>query len=79
MKEKVLTILEEFGVLPTAVKDNTHFAKDLGLDSLDKVDLMMRLEQTFGLRIPDEDYSKLSTMKNLMAYLEEEQGVEMVA
>lgn len=75
MKERVLTILEEFGVERRSVADNVHFVKDLGFDSLDTVDLMMKLEQEFGLRIPDEDYHKLITMGKLIKYLEEEQNV----
>lgn len=75
MKERIMTILEEFGVEPSAVKGNVHFVKDLGFDSLDTVDLMMKLEQEFGIRIPDDDYKNLVTMDQLLQYLEEEQGV----
>lgn len=75
MKERILTILEDFGVERRTVNENVHFVKDLGFDSLDTVDLMMKLEQEFGLRIPDEDYHKLTTMSKLMQYLEEEQSV----
>jgi acyl carrier protein len=75
MKERILTILEEFGVERRTVTENVHFVKDLGFDSLDTVDLMMKLEQEFGLRIPDEDYHKLATMGKLIKYLEEEQSV----
>ena len=75
MKERILTILEDFGVERRAVTENVHFVKDLGFDSLDTVDLMMKIEQEFGLRIPDEDYHKLSTMTKLVHYLEEEQCV----
>ena len=77
MKDRILTILEEFGVERRTVTDQVHFVKDLGFDSLDTVDLMMKLEQGFGLRIPDEDYHKLTTMSKLMQYLEEEQNVAM--
>ncbi|MDF7816019.1 acyl carrier protein [Runella sp. MFBS21] len=77
MKDRILTILEEFGVERRTVTDQVHFVKDLGFDSLDTVDLMMKLEQEFGLRIPDEDYHKLTTMSKLMQYLEEEQNVAM--
>lgn len=75
MKERILTILEEFGVERRSVADNVHFVKDLGFDSLDTVDLMMKLEQEFGLRIPDEDYHKLTTLGKLIKYLEKEQNV----
>ncbi|HAK76528.1 MULTISPECIES: acyl carrier protein [Runella] len=79
MKDRILNILEEFGVERRAVTENVHFVKDLGFDSLDTVDLMMKLEQEFGLRIPDEDYHKLTTLSKLIQYLEEEQSVAMAA
>lgn len=79
MKERILTILEDFGVERRVVNDSVHFVKDLGFDSLDTVDLMMKLEQEFGLRIPDEDYHKLTTLNKLMQYLEEEQSVAYAA
>ncbi len=79
MKNRILNILEEFGVERSAVTENVHFVKDLGFDSLDTVDLMMKLEQEFGLRIPDEDYHKLTTLSKLIQYLEEEQSVAMAA
>ncbi|AYQ34378.1 acyl carrier protein [Runella sp. SP2] len=79
MKDRILNILEEFGVQRSAVTENVHFVKDLGFDSLDTVDLMMKLEQEFGLRIPDEDYHKLTTLSKLIQYLEEEQSVAMAA
>lgn len=79
MKDRILNILEEFGVERSAVTENVHFVKDLGFDSLDTVDLMMKLEQEFGLRIPDEDYHKLTTLSKLIQYLEEEQSVAMAA
>jgi acyl carrier protein len=75
MKERVIEILKQFGVPETAITDQTHFTRDLGLDSLDTVDLIMQLEAEFGIRIPDEDYEKLTSLQNVLAYLEEEQAV----
>ncbi|GAB3710602.1 hypothetical protein GCM10027592_47450 [Spirosoma flavus] len=75
MKEQVIEILKQFGVAESAITDQTHFSRDLGLDSLDSVDLIMQLEQAFGIRIPDEDYSKLTTMKGVLTYLEAEQAI----
>lgn len=77
MKERILTILESFGVESHQVTEHINFVKDLGFDSLDTVDLMMKLEQEFGIRIPDTDYSKLTTLDNLLQYLEEEQLVSV--
>ncbi|GAB3995765.1 hypothetical protein GCM10028807_36770 [Spirosoma daeguense] len=75
MKERVIEILKEFGVAETAITEQTHFSRDLGLDSLDSVDLIMQLEQAFGIRIPDEDHHKLTTVHNVLTYLEAEQAV----
>lgn len=74
MKKRVIEILKEFGVQESAITDQTHFSRDLGLDSLDSVDLIMQLEKEFGIRIPDEDYEKLTTMQGVLTYLESEQA-----
>jgi acyl carrier protein len=75
MKNKIFNIFKNFGIEPSAITDEAHFVKDLGLDSLDLVDLMMQLEQTFGIAIPDEDYAQITNMKALLAYLEQRQTV----
>ncbi|MBD2751502.1 acyl carrier protein [Spirosoma validum] len=75
MKKRVIEILKQFGVPESAITEQTHFTRDLGLDSLDTVDLIMQLEKAFGIRIPDEDYSRLTTMQGVLMYLEEEQAV----
>lgn len=75
MKKQVIEILKQFGIPETAITNQTHFSRDLGLDSLDTVDLIMQLEKSFGIRIPDEDYEKLTTMQRVLDYLEAEQAV----
>lgn len=75
MKARIIKILNNFGVDSSAVTDNANFIKDLGFDSLDTVDLMMQLEQEFNIAIPDEDYSKIITVKSLIEYLEERQTI----
>lgn len=75
MKKRVIDILKQLGVPESAITDQTHFSRDLGLDSLDSVDLIMQLEQEFGIRIPDEDYEKLTTMQGVLDYLEAEHAV----
>ena len=75
MRERVIEILKQFGIAETAITDQTNFSRDLGMDSLDSVDLIMQLEQEFGIRIPDEDYARLTTMQGVLTYLEEEQSV----
>lgn len=75
MKERVIEILKQFGVPASAVTEKTHFSRDLGLDSLDTVDLIMQLEKEFGIRVPDEDYAKLTTVQGVLDYLEAEQAL----
>lgn len=74
MREQVVDILKNFGVQESALTNDVHFTRDLGLDSLDTVDLIMQLEQTFGIRIPDEDYPKLTTLQGVLDYLHQEQS-----
>ncbi|WP_159474538.1 acyl carrier protein [Dyadobacter sp. 3J3] len=75
MKERIIKILNNFGIDKSAVSDNANFMKDLGFDSLDTVDLMMQLEQEFNIAIPDDDYAKIVTVKSLVDYLEERQAI----
>lgn len=75
MKKQVIEILKQFGIPETAITNQTHFSRDLGLDSLDTVDLIMQLEKSFGIRIPDEDYEKLTTVQRVLDYLEAEQAI----
>ncbi|HEV7347914.1 acyl carrier protein [Telluribacter sp.] len=75
MKQRIITILKNFGVEGSAITEEAHFIKDLGFDSLDTVDLMMQLEQEFAISIPDEDYAKITNMRSLLSYLEEHQAV----
>lgn len=78
MKEKVVSILKGFGVEEAAIHhSNAHLTRDLGLDSLDTVDLIVQLERTFGIRIPDEDYKKLRTLEGVYTYLREEQHIDV--
>jgi len=75
MKERVINILKNFGIQESAISPTVHFTRDLGLDSLDTVDLIMQLEQEFGVRIPDEDYPKLTTLESVLSYLQVEHRV----
>jgi len=75
MKDRVIHILKGFGIAETALSPTVHFTRDLGLDSLDTVDLVMQLEREFGIRIPDEDYARLTTFQGVLSYLEEELSV----
>ncbi|HYM80268.1 MAG TPA: acyl carrier protein [Candidatus Limnocylindria bacterium] len=62
-------IAKELEVDPKQVTSEAKFIEDLGADSLDIVELVMALEEEFGLDIPDEDADKLKTVGDAMNYL----------
>jgi len=62
-------IVEQLGVDENQVDNSASFVDDLGADSLDIVELVMALEEEFGLDIPDEDADKLKTVGDAMNYL----------
>ena len=64
-------IAEQLGVKKEEVTDNAKFVDDLGADSLDTVELVMALEEEFGIEIPDEDAEKLATVGDALRYIEE--------
>jgi acyl carrier protein len=71
VEEKVKHIIvEQLGVDAEEVKPEASFVDDLGADSLDVVELVMALEEEFGLEISDEDAEKLSTVKEAIGYIE---------
>ena len=67
-------ITEQLGVDPSEVTPNASFVNDLGADSLDTVELVMALEEEFGIEIPDEDAEKLATVGDALRYIEEKAG-----
>ncbi len=70
--EKVKSILgSQFEVDADSIQEETNIQEDLGADSLDVVDLMMSLEDEFNLEIADEDVEKITTVGDLVTYIEE--------
>ena len=63
-------IVEQLGVDEAEVTPTASFIDDLGADSLDTVELVMALEEGFGIEIPDEDAEKITTVKEALAYIE---------
>jgi acyl carrier protein len=63
-------VAEQLGVDVEEVTAEASFIDDLGADSLDTVELVMALEEEFGIEIPDEDAEKISTVKDAIAYIE---------
>ena len=62
-------IVEQLGVDLDQVTENAAFVDDLGADSLDQVELVMALEEEFGLEIPDEDAEKITRVKEAVSYI----------
>ena len=70
--QKVRAIIaEQLGVKPEEVTDSASFVDDLGADSLDTVELVMALEEEFGIEIPDEDAEKMTSVGEAVKYVEE--------
>ncbi len=69
--EKVKQIIsEQLGVDEGEVTPSASFVDDLGADSLDQVELVMALEESFDVEIPDEDAEKIRTVQDAMDYID---------
>jgi len=64
-------IVEQLGVKPEQVVPAAKFIEDLGADSLDTVELVMALEEEFGIEVPDEQAEKLQSVGDVIKYVEE--------
>jgi acyl carrier protein len=64
-------IVEQLGVKPEEVVPEASFVDDLGADSLDTVELVMALEEEFGIEIPDEDAEKIQNVGDAIKYIDE--------
>lgn len=70
LEEKVKQIIvDQLGVDGDEVTPQAKFVEDLGADSLDTVELVMALEEEFGIEIPDEDAEKIATVKDAIDYI----------
>ncbi len=73
MLEKIKAILvKHLRVSPDSITESTNIQEDLSADSLDVVEIIMELEETFGISISDEDAVGLKTVKDLMDYIEKQ-------
>jgi len=63
-------VSEQLGVKPEEIKPTASFRDDLGADSLDAVELIMALEEKFGIEIPDADAETMLTINDAIKYIE---------
>jgi acyl carrier protein len=63
-------IIDKLGAEDDKIIESASFMDDLGADSLDTVELIMELEEEFGLEIPDEEAEKLATVGDAVKYKE---------
>ncbi|HBQ20967.1 MAG: acyl carrier protein [Deltaproteobacteria bacterium GWA2_38_16] len=64
-------IVDQLGVEKKDVKTNSSLIDDLGADSLDIVELVMAMEEEFGLEIPDEHAEKIKTVGDVIQYIDD--------
>jgi acyl carrier protein len=67
-------IVDQLGVEEELVTAEASFVDDLGADSLDTVELVMALEEEFGIEIPDEDAEKITRVKEAVEYIDKHAG-----
>ncbi len=73
--EKIKKIIcEQLEVSEEDVVPGASFVDDLGADSLDQVELIMAMEEQFGISISDEEAEKIVTVKDAIDYIEQHQG-----
>ena len=71
VEEKVKKIIvDQLGVSADEVNMDASFVEDLGADSLDLTELIMAMEEEFGIEIGDEDAQKILKVKDAVAYIE---------
>ncbi|MCS7199886.1 MAG: acyl carrier protein [Caldimicrobium sp.] len=75
VEEKVIEIIsQKLNLSKDQIKPEASFVDDLGADSLDLVELVMAMEEAFGMEVPDEDAEKLRTVKDVLDYIKSKVG-----
>lgn len=70
IQKKIASILiDKLGIPESEITPDASFVKDLGIDSLDYAELVMEFEQTFDIKIPDDDAEKMQTIGQATQYI----------
>lgn len=70
LQEKVIKLVSEATKVDAAnISEGTNFVDDLNLDSLDMVELMMKMEDEFGVEIPEDETENLKSIGDVVGYL----------
>ncbi|XP_046621869.1 acyl carrier protein, mitochondrial isoform X3 [Neodiprion virginianus] len=76
IRERVILVLKLYDKIDHAKLDlNSHFIEDLGLDSLDHVEVIMAMEDEFGFEIPDRDAERLTKPAEIVRYIADKEDV----
>ena len=71
IQKKITDILiQKFGIVESEITPDANLVKDLGIDSLDYAELVMDFEQTFDIKISDEDAEKMHTISQAVKYID---------
>jgi acyl carrier protein len=71
LEQVIRMIVDKLGVDNTEVVPEAKFIDDLGADSLDIVELLMAVEDEYGIQVPDEDAEGMQTVGDIVQYIEE--------
>ncbi|KAL7379297.1 hypothetical protein ABVT39_025654 [Epinephelus coioides] len=76
IKDRVMYVLKLYDKInPEKLQTSSHFMKDLGLDSLDQVEIIMAMEDEFGFEIPDAEAEKLMSPEDIVQYIADKKDV----
>lgn len=76
IQDRIILVLNLYDKIdPEKLKVESHFMKDLGLDSLDHVEIIMAVEDEFGFEIPEVDQERLYTVKDLVRYIGDKEDI----
>ena len=70
IEEIIQTLSEQLKIDENKINENTSVLDDLGADSLDIVELLMTLEDRYGVVVPDDEVTNLKTVKDIAEYIE---------